>query len=517
MVLPLVSACVLVLLVCAGNAGNVAAQGSKPPITLKGLLDALDTHGLSNDELAQIVKSRGVDFQLTPKAESELRAAGADAALLAAVRSSYRGDSAGPNEQPPPSQPRGTGVSAGELAAVQALLDQKKYEEARLAFDALSNPAKASYDGQLLLCKIEQERKQYRASMQACVAATQSRPNEAAPYSLNALSLLMLGETEQAEGPAAKAATLSNDVYYKKLLAIIHYAEEKYDLVAKELPADSSETFVLTLQAGAAFHNRDFDTFRRLRTKLTTLKGNDNGWNLYYEGIAAQQELNWTVALEKYKKCIADTDFMDPVCQIAAASAELTTADYSAAKADIDKVLSDYPKNADAVMQGVFISLKVGDLAEAERLHNVMNTIKPANAEFMDCLYYYGRNQPLLATNHCQAAIKGNENSNGAWSNAGYAALDNADFPDAVSYFSKAWQLFYASKQKHTVVEELDLWWGTMTAEYYSGDKKAAKELYKTLKKTYPEFSTTISLKQLPLLWSDNTEKLMDKAAADLQ
>jgi len=72
----------LVLLLCAAAA---SAQTSKP-ITYKGLLNSLKTHGLTNSELTQIIKTRGVDFELTSDRESELKNAGADADLLAAVR-----------------------------------------------------------------------------------------------------------------------------------------------------------------------------------------------------------------------------------------------------------------------------------------------------------------------------------------------------------------------------------------------------------------------------------------------
>jgi hypothetical protein len=104
-----------------------------------------------------------------------------------------------------------------------------------------------------------------------------------------------------------------------------------------------------------------------------------------------------------------------------------------------------------------------------------------------------------------------------AWSNAGYVSLDNGDFRSAVFDFSKASQLFYAAKEKHTVTQELDLCWGTITAKYYSGDKKSAKTLYREVKKQYAQFVTTMALKQLPLVWSDTTVKLIDKITADFK
>jgi tetratricopeptide (TPR) repeat protein len=416
-----------------------------------------------------------------------------------------------------PPEETSTATPASELSAVQALFDQKKFEDARTSFNALSDPARMSFDGELLLCKIEQERKDYQNSIQACEAAIQSRPTDSAPYALKAFSLLALGSPEQAEPAASKAAELSDDVYFKNLLGLVYYEEEKYLLVSKTLPADSKDAFILTLLTGAALHNRDFDSFARFRPKVTALKGQNNGWSLWLDGINAEKELNWDVALDKYKKCDADSNFIDPICAIAVARVELRKADYSTAKTDIDKALADHPRSHDTISEGIFVNLLVGNTGEADRLHEALKATAQTNDEFTDCLYYYGRNQPLLATGHCQAATRDHENDYGAWSNAGYAALDNGEFQSALGYFAKASKLFYASKDKHTVTQELDVCWGTIVAEYFSGNKKAAKDLYRALKKEYPQFLVTTSLKQLPLVWSDATVKLIDKVAADLK
>jgi hypothetical protein len=57
-------------LICAAG---LPAQSSKP-IALKGLMNSLKTHGL-NAEFTKIVKTRGVDFELTPNMESDLKVA----------------------------------------------------------------------------------------------------------------------------------------------------------------------------------------------------------------------------------------------------------------------------------------------------------------------------------------------------------------------------------------------------------------------------------------------------------
>jgi tetratricopeptide (TPR) repeat protein len=413
--------------------------------------------------------------------------------------------------------PEETGTStADNLNSVQALVDKEQYDAAHISFNALSDTVKTGFDGQLLLCRIEKARKEYQLAIYACDAAIKAKPNVPDPYGLKAYSLLMSGDAERAESAASKATDLSNDAYYKNLLALIHYSEQKYTFIPKELSSDSDDTFLLTLLAGAAFHNRDYNSFRQLNTKLTSLKGDDNGWGLFSAGVTAKKDLNWDLALDKFTKCDADKDFIDPICEVAIVSTELTKVDLSAAKADVDVALSRYPKDHSVLSEGMFISLLLGNTADADRLHEVMKATEPQpNDEFSDCLYYYGRNDASLASSHCQAAIRSNENDYGAWSNAGYVALDNRDFQSAVGYFSKAVQLFYDSKDKHTVTQELDVSWGTLIAEYYSGDKKKAKALYRELKKEYPQFCTSSALKQLPLVWSAYTVKLIDSIVAD--
>lgn len=415
--------------------------------------------------------------------------------------------------------PEEAGTPKGsELGSVQALFEQKQYDAARTSFNSIAEVEKTSFEGQLLLCKIEQERKEYRLAIYACNAAIKSRPDLAAPYGLNAYSMLVSGEVEAAEIAASKATDLSSESYYKNLLGLIHYSEERYELVPNDIPENSDDTFILSLLTGAALHNRNYETFRRLNSKLTSLKGSDNGWTLYTDGLTAERDLNWGVALDKFKKCDADKDFIDSVCEVAIVQTELRKGDFSASKADVDIALSRYPKNHNVLSEGIFVNLLVGNTGEADRLHQLMKSTKSEpRDEFSDCLYYYGRNQASLAISHCQAAILGNEDEYGAWSNAGYAALDNRDFQSALAYFSKAVRLFYDSKAKRTVTQELDVCWGILLAEYYSGDKKGSKALYRSLKKRYPEFGTTAALRQLPLVWSEYTLRLISAVMADLK
>ena len=80
------------LVVCAA----AAAQTAKKPITKKGLTDAVKINGLTTQELVQQIERRGVDFEMTPDAESDLRSVGARPEVVEAARSNYRAPATAP-------------------------------------------------------------------------------------------------------------------------------------------------------------------------------------------------------------------------------------------------------------------------------------------------------------------------------------------------------------------------------------------------------------------------------------
>ena len=401
-----------------------------------------------------------------------------------------------------------------QLSSVQALFKQKKYKEAREAFRELSASTQTSFEGQLLLCNIEENLANYRLAIQACDAAIQANPTNATAHELKALSLISTGEFGKAENPALRAVELSGDKDDKALLALIYYSEEKYSLVQSQLSDDSTDPLILMMLAGAAYHNEDWNTFRKYSDKVTAVQSS-NGWQLYREGVSAERDLNFAGAEEIYRRCDADKNFIDPVCIVRVASVETRQGKVTSAKSDIDSALSHYPRNRSVLTEAIFINFLVGNSAEAQRLHDILGQLgHTASDDSTDCLYYYGINQSSLATAHCAAVLKSHDSQYGAWSNAGYVALDNGDFSSAVSDFVKAQQLFNDSKQKHTVTQQLDVEWGLILAEYCSGNINDAKSLYDDIQKSYPQFTSAASLQNLPLVWSENTKALIDQVAA---
>jgi len=72
-------------------AGSVTAQPqAKGPLRKDQLVEALRVGGLSASEYVQRIRDRGVDFELTPAIEKELREAGASSEIIEAIRANHR-------------------------------------------------------------------------------------------------------------------------------------------------------------------------------------------------------------------------------------------------------------------------------------------------------------------------------------------------------------------------------------------------------------------------------------------
>jgi len=403
------------------------------------------------------------------------------------------------------------------LAKAQQLYDAKEYRQALTTFLALPESTKTSYSGQFLLCNIYNRTKETGAALKACDAAISQKPDAGDPYGVKALVLLSSGSYTEAEQAAQKAQQLSDDVYFKNLLGLIYYIEEKYPLVARQFPQDKKDTFTLTILLGAAHHASDQASVNNLYQKLQAEKP-DNGWSHYYEGVKAAKDLKWDQAIDQFRKCDDDPDFVDSICIRLQSHSELSSSNVNAAKTTIDKALDRYPGNATVLRAAIFPYMVSGDMSGAKKLHDELLAVAgSADLTDMECLFYYGFNQAAVAARYCDKALSENRNAYAPWSNAGYAALDNGMYSTALTDFSQAYKLYDGSGEKHTVTQEVDVTWGLILACYFGGDKKDAKELYRALKKEYPAFESVPALRQLPLVWSDGTLRLVSTVINDFK
>jgi hypothetical protein len=120
--LPLAAASILLLL----TAGllwepRVARAQAKKPITKDGLVKAIQLNGLSTRELVAQIQGRGVEFQMTPQVETELRSVGARPEVVEAARAHYR-PAAAPGRNVPgrnaPNVPAGPPLSKSEVVTL---------------------------------------------------------------------------------------------------------------------------------------------------------------------------------------------------------------------------------------------------------------------------------------------------------------------------------------------------------------------------------------------------------------
>ncbi len=112
-------AVVLISLLISGVALGTqsAATPEIKPISQQGMLEALRIGGLTTQELVDIVKERGVAFQVTEQVEADLRAAGAQTPLIDAIRANYRAPASATPASAPPAVQLGP-LSKNEIATL---------------------------------------------------------------------------------------------------------------------------------------------------------------------------------------------------------------------------------------------------------------------------------------------------------------------------------------------------------------------------------------------------------------
>lgn len=87
----LIAVAISTLLMLSLTAGLATAQTqAKGPLRKDQLIEALRIGGLPAGEYVQRIRDRGVDFELTPAIEKELRAAGASSEIIEAIGANHR-------------------------------------------------------------------------------------------------------------------------------------------------------------------------------------------------------------------------------------------------------------------------------------------------------------------------------------------------------------------------------------------------------------------------------------------
>jgi len=419
-----------------------------------------------------------------------------------------------PGKEGPAPGPKIESHSAA-LDSVQGLYDRHQYADAASSFKQLRADVRHSFDGELLLCKIQMT--SGNSVRGACDAAIALRPDDGVAYGYKAMGELYLSHQAKAEELATRAVRLSPDTYTRTILAYVYYAEEKYSLVASEISDDQYNAAALTLLEGAALHLGDTEKYLRLETKLKSFGSSDDPWRNYRDGMNAVKQGKWVEAEEAFRKCDLVTGFMDPACAIALADIELTQGESYRAKKDINEAIGRYFRTNPLINEAILIHLVLGDKTRAMEIHTQFSEM-PGRRPASECLYYYGTDQPARAYDHCVAVTSSDGKSFKAWSRAGYTALDLGRYQLALNDLARASTLFLAEdKALHTESDTMEILWGVLLANYVNGQKNDAKGMDDIIRKQYPKFSTISGLEKLPLVLSTQTRALIAKAIADLR
>lgn len=404
------------------------------------------------------------------------------------------------------------GQDDATFESIKDLVRLKKYREAIAALEAIPESARQTYKWQLLECGARTQVPGW--GIAACERAMQLNPASSDPYGLEVYALLRRQEWDNAESIAIKGLSVEQTSANRGTLALVYTLERKYGLILKTLHPDSSDPTELNFIASAALRLGEDDVFNKANERLKTIRGRETPWGLFVQGSKAQKDLDFSLAEEKFNKCANDEDMWDSACASFLLEMEVMLGEREKAKTDAHALSQAYLRDRELLAEGIKVSLVIGDKEEAEIYHSLLGQQEFEEKKFFECLYAYGTNVASSARSACDglAAVTSVDPEHLRY--AAFAALDMADYDNALTRFSRVNEWWLETKTKHTKAEELSVLWGGTVALHLKGKKKEAKTLYQTIKQGYPEYMTIVSLKTLPFVWSDRTLDLISQTMA---
>ena len=133
-------ACLLVLLA----SGSLMAQYKGSPVKKDKLMSVLRSKQLQTREIVAVIKTNGVDFQVTPAVENELVSAGARPEVIAAARGNYRQMGGGTGKKPVATKTKFSGEPMTKDAIISLLQNGVADAQVRKNVEARGVSFKAS-------------------------------------------------------------------------------------------------------------------------------------------------------------------------------------------------------------------------------------------------------------------------------------------------------------------------------------------------------------------------------------
>jgi len=408
----------------------------------------------------------------------------------------------------------GTDAASDEssnINQIEKLLADNKLDQAKAAVDALSATEPDSEVVHRLTGELDEKTGDLDNALKELSVSVEKDPTDAVAQFYYAIALFDAREFDDALKHEQKSNELAPTDSDQPLLALLYYSVRNYrqaeTFARKVLTSDPGNSTALAVLAGVAYHGASTqqDTWKQYALQLAGISA-DSFWAHISQAFDAydqkqnEKAVTEFTAAEKY-------DFPDSAPYLILATWYDASSDMGDANDQVSAGLVSVPNDPQLLNEGVFISLREHDNAEAGRRFSLLEQSHRGELLTLSagCLYYYGIGQASDALPYCAQQIEMSPNDHTAHSNYGWAALDANEFTLALQQFSQAYKIAYPNWSKLTAVQIADLLWGSAIADYNVGDKKHAHQLVQLIRKDLPTAATITGLQQMPLLWSQTT------------
>jgi tetratricopeptide (TPR) repeat protein len=325
-----------------------------------------------------------------------------------------------------------------------------------------------------------------------------------------AVALIRTGEFKRAIGHAKVAVTLRDSEFSVQTLSLAAYLLNDLDTAKqwseKTLEINEDNLMALEILAGVAFW-KESGTPRWLAKAEKVKKLNQQAsWALIFDYFEMRRT-DKAAALQKLALA-KSAAFPNELPYILLAQDRLyssTDSDFGAAANELQPALSRWNENPRLLGFAIFVDLLQKKYELAARHFSALqdSAADPLDVFESGCLFYVPVGKPRAAMENCKKVVDSKPDNHTAHSNYAWAALDANEYSLALSEFSFARTLMLADTSSVSEQSMVDLSWGLILANWWSGNEDEAKRIFDLLAANSPSYINLAYVKKLPLVWSD--------------
>jgi tetratricopeptide (TPR) repeat protein len=255
----------------------------------------------------------------------------------------------------PTNQPEAT--AAQEADRVEALISEKKYDQARAAINSLSATDPGSETVHRLLGELDDRIGNLDEALRELSQAVQQQPTDPIAQFDYAMCLFEARQFPEALQHEQKSNELEPTNGDKPLLAILYYSVRDYrhaEAFARDaLNWKPNDRFALAVMAGVAYHGASSQgTWRQYAEQLSTEEP-DGFWTHMLKGVDAYNQRQTNEAIAEFKAA-EEYSFPDPAPYLILASWYQNASELGSAEDQIEAGLASLPDDPQLLNQGVY-------------------------------------------------------------------------------------------------------------------------------------------------------------------